>query len=141
MIYKLRHFDVRELVPPEIWESRRERSIELLDIEALITLDQLRDQFGACTVNDWSFPSGQYKYSGYRPFDCTVGARLSQHRFGRADDCKFGDFTPKQVFDYVMEHQDQFPHITVIENVEATPTWFHFDTRNHDRQGIWVVNP
>jgi hypothetical protein len=45
------------------------------------------------------------------------------------------------VAQYVLKHPQEFPELTTIENVEFTPTWFHFDDRNHDKGGIWVVNP
>jgi hypothetical protein len=140
MIYRPRHFRIEELVPPDIFEARGERAIELLDVEALITLDALRDRFGTLTVNDWLW-HGSYSESGLRRPDTETGATYSQHKYGRAFDCKFARATPREVFDDVLEHDDLFPHLSAIENVDFTETWLHFDTRNHGRRGIWVVNP
>lgn len=140
MIYRPRYFDLHELVCPEIFEARGQRAWELLDVYALITLDQLRERFGPMTVNDWYW-GGQFKYSGLRPFTGGVGAEYSQHRFGRAFDLKPKDTTPQEMFTYIVERQDKFPHLRVLENIEATPTWLHFDVRNHTRSGIWIVNP
>lgn len=133
-------FALDELVPPDIYMSRGERAWELLDRYALITLQQLRDKFGPITVNDWH-NGGQFKESGLRSFTTTTGAKLSQHRFGRAFDCKPKNVTVREVADYVLAHPGEFPHLTTIENPDATPTWFHFDVRNHDKPGIWIVNP
>lgn len=139
-MYRPQHFALHELVPPSIYRSRGERAWELLDPRALITLDQLRDRLGPITVNDWYW-GGQYNESGLRSLTTKTGAKLSQHRFGRADDCKFADATPREVADYVLAHADEFPYLTTIEDPDATPTWFHFDVRNHDKRGIWIVNP
>jgi hypothetical protein len=140
MIYRPRHFQIEELVPPSIFEARGERAIELLDLEALVTLDLLRDRYGTLTVNDWHW-EGHFTESGLRHPDTETGAKFSQHKFGRAFDCKFRRTTPREVFDDILEHDELFPKLTVLENVEHTPTWLHFDTRNHGRRGIWVVNP
>lgn len=134
------HFKIQELVSPEVFAARGDRAWELLDPAALRSLDLLRKKFGPCKVNDWH-QGGNYKLSGLRPFDAGLGAAYSQHKFGRAFDCKFSQYTPEQVYEFVLANPKAFPEITVIEDVRFTPTWFHFDTRNHDRGGIWVVTP
>lgn len=140
MRYRPSNFIIQELVPPSIYQARGERSWELLDARALLSLQALRDRFGPLTVNNWH-SGGTYKESGLRSFSTGTGAAYSQHKFGRAFDCKFKNATPRQVCEYVLAHTDEFPHITTIENPDATPTWFHFDVRDHNRQGIWIVNP
>jgi hypothetical protein len=117
-----------------------ERAWELLDLRALQTLQALRDKFGPLTVNNWH-TGGAFKESGLRSFNTGTGAQFSQHKFGRAFDCKFKGGTPREVAAYVMMHADEFPLLTTIENPDATPTWFHFDVRSHNKEGIWVVNP
>lgn len=47
----------------------------------------------------------------------------------------------KRAFDYILAHRDRFPYLTTLEDVRFTPTWLHFDTRNHNQQGIWIVRP
>jgi hypothetical protein len=138
--YRPKYFQLHELVPPDIYEARGARAWELLDERALITLDALREHLGPFIVNDWWW-DGKFKESGLRSLTTKTGAALSQHRFGRAFDCKFRNKSPKEACDYVLSNQDQFPHLTVIENTDSTPTWFHFDVRSHDRTGIWMVNP
>lgn len=137
---KPKNFILQELVAPELYKARGERAWELLDPRALVTLQQLRDTFGPCTVNNWHV-GGSYTESGLRAFGSTTGAAYSQHKFGRAFDCKFKNVTPAEVSRYVLARASAFPYITVIENVAYTPTWFHFDTRFHERTGIWIVNP
>lgn len=134
------HFQLQELVDPQIYEDRGERAWELLRPTALITLDQLRNVFGPIIVNDWH-KGGTYKESGLRRQDTTTGAKWSIHRYGGAFDCKPKACTVKDMFDYILAHSEEFPHLTTLEDIKATPTWLHFDDRNHNHGGIWVVNP
>jgi len=140
VIYKPKYFDIEELVSPEIFSVRGQRAWELLDTYALVTLDQLRERFGKIRINDWHW-DGQFKYSGLRPEGGTTGNWWSQHRFGRAFDCKPKDITPQEMHAAILATPDKFPHIRALEAIVATPSWVHFDCRNHERPGIWVVNP
>lgn len=133
-------FDVREFVPPNVFALRGERAWELLDPRILLTANQLRERFGPVKVNDWH-RGGHFKYSGFRDPACLIGARLSQHRFGRALDMKFRDASPREVFRYILENRSEFPYITTIEDVEHTPTWVHVDCRNNAEEGIRVIRP
>lgn len=138
--YKPAHFKLQELVPPDVYQALGERAWELLDLRALVTLDHLREALGPITVNNWH-AGGNYKESGLRSPATSTGAKYSQHKFGRAFDCKFNGVTPHEARDYVLRNADRFPYLTTIENPDATPTWFHFDVRNHQRNGVWIVNP
>lgn len=133
-------FRLEELVYPEIFKARGEACWELLDSRALVTLDALRDKFGPTTVNNWH-ADGQYKESGLRSFDTTTGAKYSQHRFGRAFDCKFRHATPEEVQAYVLSHRDEFPLLTTIENAADTVTWLHFDCRLNADDSIRIIEP
>lgn len=149
-MYIPRYFCIEELVPPEIQgvpfvpqknEAERQRLFMLFDIVALQTLDALRQRFGAVTVNNWHV-GGARKLSGWRPFDCPVGARYSQHKWGRAFDCLFHHATPEDVRADIFAHpeREEYRHIRRIEAFEGM-NWFHFDTGNHEREraGIAVI--
>jgi hypothetical protein len=138
--YRPTSFVIQELVPPIVFNCLGGRAWELLDPRATLTLQQLRDKFGPLTVNNWH-TGGSYHESGLRSPLTTTGAKFSQHKFGRAFDCKFKGHTPREVAEYVLQHAYEFPQLTTIENPDATPTWFHFDVRAHSKEGIWVVNP
>jgi hypothetical protein len=133
-------FLLEELVDPAIHKARGERAWELLDPRALITLQALRDALGPCTVNSWH-AGGGFKESGLRGFSTGTGAAYSQHKYGRAFDCKFRDALPAEALAYVQANRGKFPHLTVIEDVNYTPTWFHFDVRFTGRPDIWIVKP
>jgi hypothetical protein len=138
---KPKWFEIRELVGPDVYEARGERAWQLLDTRLLITLDQLREKFGPITVNNWHW-GGRFKASGLRTELDKVGARFSQHRMGRAADCKFRDTTPREVFDYILAHESVFASLTCLEDVAFTPTWLHVDVRNTvGHPSILVVKP
>ncbi|NDV20844.1 hypothetical protein GO013_15645 [Pseudodesulfovibrio sp. JC047] len=149
-VYECKYFKIEELVDPMTFErlrDKRHRLWQLLDVRALRTLDELRERFGPVTVNDWAW-GGEFKFSGLRPFDTHVGAKDSQHKYGRGFDAKFRDVAAHDVRKELMTLDRQgrqfgqpcFAHITCIEDFEGM-TWFHFDTRNHDvaNLGLMVV--
>lgn len=140
MNYRPKHFRLEELVDPHIYQARGARAWELLRPDALISLDLLRMRFGPLIVNDWH-GGGRYSESGLRRFDTDTGAKWSMHKYGAAFDCKFVQVSSQEVHAYVLANADEFPQITVLEDIAATPTWLHFDVRISNREGIWVVNP
>ena len=122
------HFKIEELVDKatfEYWQHNPSVLWGLFDDRALATLVALRRRFGPCSINDWYW-GGSYQYSGFRPPHCSIGAELSQHKFGRAFDCKFANYSAEEVRDYVLNHPEEFPYIT---HIEGDVDWFHFDTR------------
>lgn len=139
-MYRTKHFRIEELVDPAIFQARGERAWELLRPGPLRMLDLLREKFGRCTVNNWH-AGGSYKESGLRRFDTGTGAKFSMHKYGGAFDCKFEGAHPAEVYSYVLENPADFPLITTVEDVAHTPSWFHFDDRNHSKDGIWIVKP
>ena len=138
--YRPKHFGLRELVGPDLYMARGEAAWELLDPRGLAVLDALRDKWGPVTVNDWHVGGG-FSQSGLRDPVTGIGARLSQHKSGRAFDCKFKDTTPQAVYAYLLENADEFPGLTTLEDIAATPTWLHFDVRAANWAGIRVVKP
>ena len=134
--YRPKHFIIQELVPPEVYSVLGDRSWLVLDPRILVSIDQLREQFGPCTINNWH-EGGSLHYRGFRPSDCTVGAHLSQHRFGRAMDCSFNASAPV-VRQYIMEHRDQFPFITRLEDEVS---WVHCDVADHGDDDILLFKP
>ncbi len=149
MNYRPKHFVLQELVDPAIFKERGERAWELLQPAALMMLDALRERFGPIIVNNWHTdgtswlpdPTNIFHESGLRTSATGTGAKFSMHKFGCAYDPKFKNVTAREVFNEILVRPESFPLITALENVEQTVTWLHFDTRNHNRDGIWIVNP
>ena len=72
-----------------------------------------------------------------------LGAKLSQHRYGRAIDIQVAGMDPQEVYDYILKHADVFRAVglTTMEDVRDTPTWNHLDVRQTDQAEILIVRP
>ena len=131
-MYIPKFFKAYELVPPEIYASRKDKSFELIDVRVLITLDDLRMFFGPCIINDWYW-GGHFEQSGLRTVDAPEFSPTSQHTFGRAMDCKFKKASAETVRKFVIETR-LLSHITFLED---DVDWFHFDVRNTEKIVLW----
>jgi hypothetical protein len=145
-MYKPRFFLLEELAYPGLFEAfpdAGERLWICFDPRALLTLDRMRERYGPIIVNNWK-SGGDFSLSGLRPMDSRVGAALSQHKFGRAFDCKFRRADPAEVRGDILSRpwSEAFEHITRIEDFQGMG-WVHFDVANHDKKrwGIKVVRP
>lgn len=138
------HFGIRELIPMPHELPARMRQIYQHDPDALfrcfpwrllVTLNRLRELFGQATVNTWPF-GGPLQFCGYRPWYCSEGAELSEHRLFRALDVHFRYTTPPEAWGY-MRRNPGHPAFEFIERIEAYTgmTWFHFDLGQHERNG------
>lgn len=139
-MYKCKHFKIYELVPPSLYNKFGEKCWQLFDERLLMTLDAMRERFGSCTINDWKW-GGIFSHSGLRDetFYGTVEKYLtsrSQHKYGRAADCKFKDYTAQEVRAIILQEKEKFPYISFIETGPLKGgkpmTWVHIDVRNSD---------
>jgi hypothetical protein len=138
------HFFLDELVPPSIYLKWGARAICFIDYRILMAADWLHDTIGLPVIgNNW-ISGGQYKESVLREFNTTTGAKMSQHKFGRAFDAKIKGMTPHEVHEVILKHQEflvQNQLITTLENADFTKTWTHIDCRFTGLDHIQIVNP
>ena len=122
------HFDIREFVPKEIWDLFGESSIWFIDQRLVLFCEWLHNFCNApVTINTW-FIEGNYNESGFRDPLTPTGAKLSQHKYGRAADIKVFGYTPDKLRQIVRDHWDEVKGwITTIE--KDTPSWLHADCR------------
>lgn len=139
-----KHFDVRELVPPSIFQTYGIIARQFLRPELLRVLDLLRDKAGRpVTVNNWH-TGGQYKESGFRLPTTKTGAKYSQHKFGTAADVKVQGMAPREVLAIIQANEAEFiaAGMTTYENPDFTSTWTHLDCRwREPMDGLVMVNP
>lgn len=128
MIYKCVHFAIHELVPRRIFEARGEKAWQLLDVNALITLDRLREKYGPITVNNYYW-GGEREWSGLRTPNSPFYSLTSQHTYGRAFDCLFAETTADKVRTDLLINPNGLV-AEFINTIEMGTSWLHFDTRN-----------
>lgn len=131
-MYKCRHFEIEELVPPEVYRTMGNRAWELMDDRLLMALDLLRDRYGAMTINNWKW-NGNRQWSGLRTADSPYYSPFSQHTFGRAADCLFKTHTAESIQNAIQarfETDECFRH---INSIELGVKWLHIDVRNCHR--------
>lgn len=147
------NFYLTEFVSKKIWDTYGEKSIWFIDSKIITLAQLLRDTFGkSITINNWwdnvasgkeVAEAGERQYSGFREPACTIGAKLSQHRYGRAIDIQVAGMDPKEVYDYILKHADVFRAVglTTMEDVRDTPTWNHLDVRQTNKTELLIVRP
>ena len=141
-IYKPKNFEIHELVPKNIY-SKSNNLWFLFDPRALWTLQAIKEKYKTTvTVNNWYW-GGSLQYRGFRSAVGTIGARFSQHRFGRGFDLNTNDVSAEEVQQDIQDNykiEQAFKYITAIE---VGITWVHFDTRNWDRDvnGLLIFKP
>lgn len=138
-MYKPDHFILQEWLPKYFYNQHineyGDKLWLMLDDRILWTYDKLRKRYGRIVMNDW-FWGGRNQYRGWRPWNCSTGARLSQHKFGRAGDGIFMQLAEEIRQDILKnEFDNDFQHISAIEK---DTNWLHIDCRNANT-GIILV--
>jgi hypothetical protein len=131
------NFYLSEFIDPDTYKRFGDSSIWFIDPQIIQVAQFIRTRFArSVTIN-----GGGYKYSGFRPPACKIGAKLSQHRFGRAIDIKTDNMP--EIYQDILSSSKLYMKVglTTIENIEATPTWLHLDCRWTKEDQIRVVNP
>ena len=148
----IRNFVIQELVPRHIFLKRGLKSWQLLDWRALKTLEWVRDHLGSTTVNNWHV-GGEYSQSGLRTFEFYMQGQknlrpdyiakqmitdsLSQHKFGRAFDCKLKNHTAEDARKYIKNNWDLFGLNWAI-TLEEDVSWLHFDCRTQPDKIVYT---
>jgi len=133
------NFSLNEFFPTDFYAKWGEASIWFLDMRIVTLAQFVRDHFSlGVTVN-----GAGNNYRGFRPPDCTVGGKLSQHRFGRAIDINVSGLSSDAVFDEILKNERAFMKagLTTLEDKADTPTWTHMDIRETGMKTIKIVKP
>ena len=130
-------FYLDEFLPKDIYERFRENGIWFIDRRLIDVAQFLRNHFNKpIVINNWVH-EGVYEYSGFRPPDSLVGAKLSQHKFGRAMDLHFAGLDPEEVRKEIKNNESYFFQGGVRAVELDTPTWTHIDIRE-SKKIIWI---
>ena len=85
-MYKCKYFKIKELVHPSFLGVNEDILWRLFDDRVLRAGDDIRNLYGACTVN-----ANGLTDCGLRKMDSNTGDRYSAHKFGRALDLHIRD--------------------------------------------------
>ncbi len=150
----INNFILQELVPRHVYNQFGEKSWWFLDYKTLKTLEWLRYFNGSCTVNNWCW-GGDFDQRGLRTYDFymqngdltpiyiakeKIAESFSQHKYGRAFDCSFKDYTAEEVREFIKQAWEEDGYdwpITLEEDV----SWLHFDTRLQPENKVYTFKP
>ena len=140
------NFRLEEFIDPDTFKKYGESSIWFIDVRIVTLAQFIRERIGKpCTVNNWH-SGGSYRYSGFRPPKCTVGASLSQHRFGRGIDLKVSGMESNGAPELRQDIENNYSiyrkvGLTTIEDGAYAPTWCHIDIRETGLDTLKIVKP
>lgn len=155
-----KNFELREFVPAETYTEHGEGSIQQIDRNLANGAQLVRDHLkvALCVgdvvdismqINTWAY-GGDMNYRGYRPPSCEVGAKESQHRFGRAIDFdiiaikKDGARLPVDSLEIqrIIKSPDVWKYLkTYFTTIESgTVGWTHLDMRFIDAS-LYIKSP
>jgi hypothetical protein len=136
-----KHFKIEELVSLPVFTDMGQSAFSLFDTRILITIDNIREYFGVpVIVNDWS-TGGKFSLRGFRNDTDSVGAKYSQHRYGRAIDFDVKDMSADSVRKTILDNQND-ERFQFINAMETGIDWVHIDCRNvyNAENGIVLFN-
>lgn len=150
MMYKCKHFVLKELVHPSFLGTNENILWRLFDDRLLKSADGIRELYGACTVN-----ANGLEDCGLRKMDSKTGAVFSAHKFGRALDLhirsieieamKIKDAVARKkwkiaAYNKVRESLMANPKFDVLcfeHNSKDSPTgisWLHIECTNREKR-------
>lgn len=122
-----------EYIPKDLYLSSTQEELIKLINPKLIKSDQiLRDIFGPVVINTWwdnmhdNIPDEDQHmsfYRGFRPANCKIGARFSDHKKGTASDKLFKNATANDVRKYICEN-DNYKKLGITK-IEMNVSWVH----------------
>ena len=135
------NFDIREFVPPEMWETFKHESVKFIDERIPDILERIRELSGgkAITVNNWH-RGGRFRYRGYRPESCTVEARKSMHWIGQAVDFDIAGFTAEQCRQLIRDNKKELMRMG-LRRMETGVPWCHIDLKETGLDYIYEFKP
>ena len=123
-----KNFTIQEFVDPDTYNKFGDKSIWFIDQTLLRIVQQLRDEFGPITINNWD-SGGNRKWSGLRTNSSPYYKPYSQHSFGRAADLLFTDTSIDDVSKSILSREYDWKRMG-LGGIELGKSWLHIDTRN-----------
>jgi len=131
----------RQVLSPKAYAKRGAKGLEIMDVNILQFLDDLRGNIGAPLLVN----GGGYTQSGLRDVDFygtsdKMNNSYSAHKYGKALDIKCSTMTAHDVRKHYIGNKDKYPQITFVEvgpvyktidgvKTQVEMSWAHFDCR------------
>ena len=128
------NLELYEIVPKSVYDMypiHGEKMWMMFDDRLLRTYDMLRKKYGPAYLNNWYW-GGLRQERGYRLLNTTTGSPFSQHKFGRAFDMTFRDYSADEVRKDILAspYSVTFQYIACVE---MDVGWLHIDVGNRFR--------
>lgn len=143
-MYKPKYFSAQELLPKNLYNKYKHRGDDwilnvVFDERILRVADKIREIWGPITVNTWHYNSGRkFQWRGFRDSSCRIGAKLSQHRFGRGLDLIPRNFHPTEIRHAIIQGGVSYSYVDEFEfigGLEMDINWLHVDVRPRNKSG------
>lgn len=155
MIYKPRHFDLKELLCPHLYTRFGDFAWRFFDERLLMTIDFLRDHLGTLYANNYDLSEAQrsdlglglYDERGLRCTECDEVKKAikagrpyaSAHLRAMATDFNSMTMSAEQIRLWILSNYSILPFAIRVE--KGTPTWVHIDVCNGGSSKVELINP
>ncbi len=136
-----KHFDLRELVDRSTFQNEGESAVKFIDSRIPPLLEKIRQLCGnnPMTINNWH-TGGRFQYRGYRQKYCTIGARYSQHKQGKAVDFDVKGMTADEVRGVLRLNQIELMKLG-LTRIETGVSWVHIDLKETRLNHLYEFKP
>ncbi len=140
--FELYEFVPRSFYPKDLVLGEKIKVWWLLDDRILRAAYLLRERYGKLVCNDWHWRPHTWgnQYRGWRPSDCSVGAVMSQHKWGRALDLIPLECTVEEIRADLIAMSNAVP-FSYITSIEMNVGWLHIDCRNLSNSPLHLIYP
>lgn len=134
-----KNFYAHEFLPPGMFKMFGNNGLRYIDPQLIDIAEALRERFREpVTINNYYF-KGNFSLSGLRPHHTNIGAKFSDHKFGRAIDVKIRDVDPEDVRNEISINYPKWRDLGVTAIELNTPTWTHISTANFNSKNLTKI--
>lgn len=136
------YFCIEEIVPKDVFLARGQKSIELFQPRAILSLIEVRILANAgITINNWKW-NGLFQYRGWRPINYYTEKAISysQHVLFNAFDYDVKGVTAEDFRKYLITWKKE-GKLQYLTGIEAGVSWVHNDyrlTNRLDENGLFI---
>tara|TARA_R110000824_G_scaffold55959_1_gene153632 strand:+ start:541 stop:966 length:426 start_codon:yes stop_codon:yes gene_type:complete len=124
------NFYLQEFVTKDLYKKWKERAYIFVDERIIYLAQYIRSRYDKpMTINNWISSSEGFNYRGWRPANCSVGSKFSQHKSGRAIDFNVSGMSPEEIYKDIMDNEAHFYDYGLRSIIKDTETYTHIDCR------------